>query len=136
MNETADRNETRPPAAAGEWERDTLARLAFAALSEQRRARRWNNLFKFGLLAYLVALLVISSPDNWLDLAPTEALATVVGDVANPGFNVANYSSGADWNGEAGNVMASIPLSCVRALRGAWRTAIAIAALLCLRPTP
>jgi len=49
-----------------------------------------------------------SLPD-WLyptrsNAAPTLARATAVGDVANPGFNVANYNKGADWNGQDGNV--------------------------------
>jgi len=51
-----------------EWERDLLAKLAFASLTEQRRARRWNTLFKLGVLGYLVVLLAISVPGDWLDL--------------------------------------------------------------------
>jgi protease-4 len=47
------------------WERDLLNRLAFAALVEQRRARRWGIFFKFALLAYLVVLLVIYLPSDW-----------------------------------------------------------------------
>ncbi len=35
------------------WQRDVVNRLAFAALNEQRRARRWNIFFKVVLLAYL-----------------------------------------------------------------------------------
>jgi len=35
---------------------------------------------------------------------PAGALATSVGDVANPGLNVANYGKFADWNGKDGNV--------------------------------
>jgi formylglycine-generating enzyme len=47
--------------------------------------------------------------DYWLfatisNSVPTIATATVIGDVANPGANVANYNSGADWNGQDGNV--------------------------------
>ena len=36
--------------------------------------------------------------------APTQATASSVGDISNPGTNVANYSLGADWNGQHGNV--------------------------------
>jgi formylglycine-generating enzyme required for sulfatase activity len=36
--------------------------------------------------------------------APTIATANAVGDISNPGTNVANYNSGADWNGLDGNV--------------------------------
>ncbi len=38
------------------------------------------------------------------DVMPTQAQANAVGDVANPGPNVANYDKGADWNDENGNV--------------------------------
>ena len=47
--------------------------------------------------------------DYWLyptqsDSAPTVATATAIGDVGNPGPNVANYNFGADWNAQNGNV--------------------------------
>lgn len=38
------------------------------------------------------------------DEAPATATADAVGGVSNPGANVANYQSGADWNGENGHV--------------------------------
>ena len=36
--------------------------------------------------------------------APTVATANAVGDISNPGANVANYNFGADWNAQNGNV--------------------------------
>jgi sulfatase modifying factor 1 len=36
--------------------------------------------------------------------SPTAALANGVGDISNPGANVANFNFGADWNGQDGNV--------------------------------
>jgi formylglycine-generating enzyme required for sulfatase activity len=36
--------------------------------------------------------------------APTAATANATGAVANPGANVQNYGTGADWNGQNGNV--------------------------------
>ena len=47
--------------------------------------------------------------DYWLyptasNSVPTVATANSVGDINNPGANVANYGSGADWNGQDGNV--------------------------------
>jgi len=39
------------------WERDTLERLAFATLAEQRASRRWRIFFRFAWLALVVALL-------------------------------------------------------------------------------
>ena len=44
------------------WERELLARLSFAALVEQRRARRWGLLFKAAVLVYLVALTLVYMP--------------------------------------------------------------------------
>jgi len=39
------------------WERDTLERLAFATLAEQRANRRWRIFFRFAWLVLVVALL-------------------------------------------------------------------------------
>lgn len=66
-----DQNQGRDRADSPElgWERDLLTRLAFAALNEQRRARRWNLVFKFSLLAYLTVLLVLYLPVDWLGSA-------------------------------------------------------------------
>lgn len=38
------------------------------------------------------------------DTAPTVASANSTGGISNPGANVANYASGADWNSRDGNV--------------------------------
>ncbi|GAB4507802.1 MAG: signal peptide peptidase SppA [Sulfuricaulis sp.] len=59
--------EGRPP----RWERDLLERLAFAALTEQRRARRWGIFFKLFFAAYLVLILVIAQSDSWSGKALT-----------------------------------------------------------------
>lgn len=47
----------------GEWERDMIRRLAFQAVNEQRRARRWGIFFKFLMFAYLVAILLLYLPN-------------------------------------------------------------------------
>jgi formylglycine-generating enzyme required for sulfatase activity len=49
------------------------------------------------------------SDNYWLyptanNSAPTIATANSVGDIGNPGANVANYNFGADWNSQNGNV--------------------------------
>lgn len=54
-NESPRAGESRPP----NWERDLLERLAFAALQEQRRTRRWGIFFKLFFAAYLVLILVL-----------------------------------------------------------------------------
>ena len=41
------------------WERETLEKLAFAALKEQTRARRWGIFFKLLAFAYLAFLLLM-----------------------------------------------------------------------------
>ena len=39
------------------------------------------------------------------EIPPTQATASSIGDISNPGFNVANYSQNANWNGSTvGNV--------------------------------
>lgn len=42
------------------WARDLISKVAFAALVEQRRSRRWGILFKFLFLIYLLAVLLIA----------------------------------------------------------------------------
>ena len=78
-----------PPAAPAEdetrWQRDLLNRLAFASLAEQRRTRRWNLAFKFAFLTYLVVVLLVYLPGNWLDRGddgPHSALVDVRGIIA------------------------------------------------------
>ena len=53
------------------WARDALTKLAFAAVAEQRRARRWGIFFKLLFFAYLVALLALAWPDNLTTVATT-----------------------------------------------------------------
>jgi protease-4 len=48
-----------------QWERDLVNRLAFAAITEQRRARRWGIFFKSLFFLYLVALLAVYWPADW-----------------------------------------------------------------------
>lgn len=46
------------------WERQTLEKLAFAALQEQRRARQWSIFFR--LLTLILLFLVVFSVMGWL----------------------------------------------------------------------
>ena len=52
---------------SAEWQQDLINRLAFSALNEQRRTRRWGIFFKFLMFTYLVAILFIYSPDISVD---------------------------------------------------------------------
>jgi len=51
--------ELEPGVSATSWERQTIEKVALAAIAEQRRARRWGILFKSLLFIYLFALLFI-----------------------------------------------------------------------------
>ena len=44
----------------GQWERDLVAKLASAALGEQRRARRWGIFFKLLTFAYITLILMMA----------------------------------------------------------------------------
>ncbi|HEX9813018.1 MAG TPA: S49 family peptidase [Burkholderiales bacterium] len=48
-----------PEAPPTGWERDLLQRLAFASLTEQRRARRWGIFFKLFFALYLLFALLL-----------------------------------------------------------------------------
>jgi protease-4 len=78
---TDDTDSTVPSGAAGRsprWERDLLERLAFAALTEQRRARRWGIFFKLFFAAYLVLILVLAQSDSWSGKALTTSHTALV----------------------------------------------------------
>jgi protease-4 len=60
------------------WERDLLERLAFAALTEQRRARRWGIFFKLFFAAYLVLILVLAQSDSWSGKALTTSHTALI----------------------------------------------------------
>lgn len=66
---------------ADDWSRDVVNRLAFAALSEQRRARRWNIFFKALLALYLLALLFLYMPSDWSSLSKTSEKHTALVDL-------------------------------------------------------
>jgi protease-4 len=44
---------------SGNWEQDVIERLALAAVTEQRRARRWGIFFKLLTFAYVTFLLIV-----------------------------------------------------------------------------
>lgn len=59
------------------WERDLLHRLAFAALNEQRRTRRWGIFFKLLIFVYLFGILAIAQFRGPGDITPGEHTALV-----------------------------------------------------------
>lgn len=57
-------NNQEPRRSSDSWERKVIEDLAFAALKEQRRSRRWGYVFKGFILLYLVALLMLAIPQE------------------------------------------------------------------------
>jgi len=47
------------------WERQAIEKLAFAALEESRKARRWGIFFKLFFAIYLVILLILMQAGTW-----------------------------------------------------------------------
>ncbi len=46
-----------------EWQQSVINKLAFAAVNEQKRARRWGIFFKSLMFIYLAAILYLYTPD-------------------------------------------------------------------------
>ena len=70
--------EQEPVGPAESWERQTIEKVALAAITEQRRARKWGIFFKSLLFIYLFALLFIGL--GWYgrrDISPGKHTALV-----------------------------------------------------------
>jgi len=70
-------NELEPGASATNWERQTIEKVALAAITEQRRARIWGIFFKLLLFIYLFALLIIGVGWFKRDISPGKHTALV-----------------------------------------------------------
>jgi protease-4 len=77
-------NQNSQSASSSSWERKVIEDLAFAALKEQRRSRRWGYVFKGFMLLYLVAILMLAMPKQHESSITTEhtALVEVQGVIA------------------------------------------------------
>ncbi len=69
------------------WEREVIEKLAFAAVDEQKKTRRWGIFFKSLLAAYLLVLFIIAVyPRFAKDLSPSgnnhTAMIDIVGMIA------------------------------------------------------
>ena len=68
------------------WERDTLERLAFATLAEQRATRRWRIFFRFAWLALIIALFWTGAHKGGMGGAnpsqPHTAVVAIKGEIA------------------------------------------------------
>ena len=76
-----DANSSKSASSDDSWHRDLVNRLAFAAVDEQRRTRRWSVFFKCLLALYLLALLILYMPTDWSDLSRTTVKHTALVDL-------------------------------------------------------
>ena len=68
----------------GTWERKVLEDLAFAALAEQRKSRRWGYVFKGLMFLYLFAILMLMIPSGDLPIHKSKhtALVEINGEIS------------------------------------------------------
>lgn len=66
------------------WHRDVVNKLAFAAVNEQRRARRWGIFYKGLLALYLVAIFVVYLPSDWISLEGISEKHTALVELKGP----------------------------------------------------
>jgi len=70
---------TKPRNSPGNWEREILEKLVMSTVTEQRKARRWNILFKSLFLIYLVVILVVTiSPFSEQTLSNSKTHTAVI----------------------------------------------------------
>lgn len=84
---------SQPGGKSGEWEKDTLNRLAFAAINEQRRARRWSVFFKSLFFIYLFVIFFYI-PGDWNSSSIKSGKHTALIDLE--GVIAANTQASAD----------------------------------------
>ena len=82
------KNTPSEPVPSGNWERETLEKLAFATLREQQTARRWRNALRLAWLLLVVGVLWV----GWSRNAPTAgpsvthtAMVAIRGEIASEG---------------------------------------------------
>ncbi|MEE9492502.1 MAG: S49 family peptidase [Gammaproteobacteria bacterium] len=63
------------------WEKDVVTELAFSAIKEQRRTRRWGIFFKLLMFAYLLGILFLYRPGGFSDGSKTDEDHTAVIDL-------------------------------------------------------
>ncbi|MDH5437031.1 MAG: S49 family peptidase, partial [Gammaproteobacteria bacterium] len=68
------------------WEREALSKLALAAVTEQRRSRRWSIFFKLLMIGYLFVILFVfmseKKGESGLGLGNHTALIEIQGVIA------------------------------------------------------
>ncbi len=67
------------------WERETINKLAFAAITEQRRSRRWTMVFRGLIIVWMfsfLALAIIGETDTNIELGKHTALIEIKGVIS------------------------------------------------------
>lgn len=70
-------NTTSDSATNSQWERKVIEDLAFSAIKEQRKSRRWGYVFKGLILLYLVAILLLTMNNQQLPMHTEKHTALV-----------------------------------------------------------
>ena len=63
---------------SNDWHKDTIEKLAFSAIKEQRATRRWSVFFKVLMFAYLATILYLYQPNIDLDSGANAAHTALV----------------------------------------------------------
>jgi len=66
---TPAKDDKKPDIHSEDWQKDLINRLAFSAINEQRRTRRWNIFFKSVFILYLLGILALYIPKGKTDLS-------------------------------------------------------------------
>lgn len=82
---SSSKDDKNPDVQSEDWQKDLINRLAFSAINEQRRTRRWNIFFKSFFVLYLVVILVIAYfPKGDTDLSIGSHFHTALVDLSGP----------------------------------------------------
>ncbi len=77
----ADKAEGMPSPTDPDWERALINRMAAEFLREQRRSRRWGAIFRMGILAYLLVLVIVYYANGLSESLSTATEHTALIDV-------------------------------------------------------
>ena len=88
MSDPQDPTSAPPTPSSSDWERETLEKLAFAALQEQQAARRWKNGLRLGWLLFVVVVFWMGWSYNTPTASPSTphtAMVAIKGEIASEG---------------------------------------------------
>jgi protease IV len=59
------------------WEREVIEKMVYSALDEQRKARRWGLFFKLFMVFYVLALTLVATVPDMIEVKSTEHTALI-----------------------------------------------------------